>query len=404
MFAQFKNFLSAKPEGVTQSYLVECESLRGFAILLVVLFHGFLELKYPHDSNPSILSSYIREGQTGVTLFFVLSGFLLSLGLLNQTKFNASRFYINRILRIVPLYSLWVITAGIFFQKLYDTLTALLFWDLSIYKLYPFGTTWWSLMVEVQFYLLLPWLILLFKSPQWRWSLWPLLILASLFYLDITGHWDWLADKWFVVPDPKSSLFGRWPAFLCGALLAWIHQRYGHKLREKFQAQAWLAKGGGDTILFGLILLLGLELKWIASMDQMSAFLYYFDHFAIEAFLWTLLVATILYLPLFTARLWVNPLWNFFGLISYSLYLCHGVVIFFGFRHIPTLLTSTLSITLSHEQLIALCILIAIVFSVVSYHFIEKPALRLKTKLIKQSAGPLDSNESLGKDSSYESR
>ena len=71
------------PSGLSpgRRYLEECESVRGWAIILVFLFHwqGGIRGYDPIEGQPSLLLSFLYAGSTGVTLFFVLSGFLLSL-------------------------------------------------------------------------------------------------------------------------------------------------------------------------------------------------------------------------------------------------------------------------------------------------------------------------------------
>jgi len=59
-------------------YLIELECLRGVAILLVFFFHAYGISLGKLVGTGNIFLSYIISGNTGVTLFFVLSGFLLS--------------------------------------------------------------------------------------------------------------------------------------------------------------------------------------------------------------------------------------------------------------------------------------------------------------------------------------
>ena len=66
----------------TGNYLPELESLRGIAILLVFWFHveGVLFLPRPRPLEVVLpWQAFVRAGHTGVSLFFVLSAFLLSL-------------------------------------------------------------------------------------------------------------------------------------------------------------------------------------------------------------------------------------------------------------------------------------------------------------------------------------
>ena len=80
------------------------DHLRTLAIVSVVLFH------YPKLSNakPDWLVSASQFGWTGVYLFFVLSGFLISSQLFKQinenNRFSFKQFFLKRIFRILPAY------------------------------------------------------------------------------------------------------------------------------------------------------------------------------------------------------------------------------------------------------------------------------------------------------------
>src|ERR1700730_17638830 len=81
-------------------YIPQLDVLRGLAVLDVMLYHAA-------DIVPSLhLTPIFRLGYTGVDLFFVLSGFLIT-GILVTTKDNEGyflNFYARRALRIWPLY------------------------------------------------------------------------------------------------------------------------------------------------------------------------------------------------------------------------------------------------------------------------------------------------------------
>ena len=78
--------------------------MRGIAILLVILFHHTLMRQ--ETAFDRVYVNFVRLGWSGVDLFFVLSGFLIT-GLLLDAKGGAGyfrNFYIRRTLRIFPLY------------------------------------------------------------------------------------------------------------------------------------------------------------------------------------------------------------------------------------------------------------------------------------------------------------
>jgi peptidoglycan/LPS O-acetylase OafA/YrhL len=89
----------------------ELDSLRGIAILLVLFFHGFDHsgLVWSRFTGPArVFITAAVGGWTGVYLFFVLSGFLIT-GILLDSKPKPNyyrRFYIRRALRILPAFYL----------------------------------------------------------------------------------------------------------------------------------------------------------------------------------------------------------------------------------------------------------------------------------------------------------
>src|SRR5262249_37413245 len=84
------------------------DGLRGVAILLVMVHH--LWVLKPRTGLESCLENVAKLGVSGVGLFFVLSGFLIT-GILLQTRQRPHyfrNFYMRRVLRIMPLYYLLV--------------------------------------------------------------------------------------------------------------------------------------------------------------------------------------------------------------------------------------------------------------------------------------------------------
>src|ERR1700722_14014391 len=81
------------------------DGLRGVAILLVFMNHLLLAL-VPANRIDSRIRALGLTGWTGVDLFFVLSGFLIT-GILLDTKGRTHwwrNFFVRRALRIMPLY------------------------------------------------------------------------------------------------------------------------------------------------------------------------------------------------------------------------------------------------------------------------------------------------------------
>jgi peptidoglycan/LPS O-acetylase OafA/YrhL len=144
--------------------------LRAVAIIVVVIYHSALfGFKLPGRID--------RFGWIGVDLFFVLSGYLIGGQLLaplaRGNKINLRRFFARRGLRIMPAY--FVVLAVYFllpsWREYPDMSQPLWKFLLSIQNIALHGGTAfshaWSLAVEDQFYLVLPFLLLfLFRNPR----------------------------------------------------------------------------------------------------------------------------------------------------------------------------------------------------------------------------------------------
>ncbi len=369
----FENIIQA--EGKNKTYLVECEAIRGLAILLVLLFHCSLRIERVSPITPNLFTSFMLAGNTGVTLFFVLSGFLLNLPFMAGVPVRPRNFFIKRALRILPMYACVVIFGTIYRHDIVAGIKALLFLNTQISALWPFGAVWWSLAVEVQFYLLLPFLHLLWRSQHWRWLLLPMLIVACYLYYEITRSNQ---GNYYFVHSARDSILTLWPTFLCGAILAAVHARYGVAIKNYFHDSKLFRSGFSDLFVGLLILLLAFILLEVSRIGYAKAYLFHFDHVVVEAAVWSLIIATMLYLPAYTKNIITHPILVFLGFISYSLYLLHAPVVFFGLRFLGQFSSVTKSLSL--PALLGVCVAAAVALSMLTYRLIEKPMLNLKNK------------------------
>ena len=162
------------PTSQTATYLLHhrikiLDGFRGLAILLVVGYHYF---------------NFFSFGWTGVDLFFVLSGFLITGKLVESlgAEHYFRTFYINRILRIVPLYYIILLLFFVLIPFLLPSFVSVSFKELLHQQIYywtfavniydavhgwPLNVTlihFWSLACEMQFYLLWPFIIYFFYN------------------------------------------------------------------------------------------------------------------------------------------------------------------------------------------------------------------------------------------------
>ena len=146
-------------------HMPSLDSIRGLAVLMVILFHGFGG--YPWAAvlggfwGP-LAQSVIGCGRFGVNVFFVLSGFLIT-GLLmkaRERKDFYQNFYIRRVLRILPVYLLVLLILKLWHVVDFAFVAAAVLFLANFSKLfgaplYEYGSLW-SLAVEEHFYLIWP--------------------------------------------------------------------------------------------------------------------------------------------------------------------------------------------------------------------------------------------------------
>lgn len=161
--------------------------IRAIAILLVIVYHVWLP--FGVADFPQIIKNVISNFNSGVDLFFVLSGFLIYSGILKYfdrpERFDKKRFFFARSLRIFPAYYFCLSILYLYFQGQFDRLSLIEnpnefqlaelksvsevlrssyadFLYISNYTKQRLSLVGWSLSIEEQFYLILPFFTTLF--------------------------------------------------------------------------------------------------------------------------------------------------------------------------------------------------------------------------------------------------
>ncbi len=245
------------------------DGVRGIAILMVLVFHS-IPLK-----GGSLLSTalipLVKPMWSGVDLFFVLSGFLIT-GILLDTKQQDGyfqKFYVRRVLRIFPLY--YGILLGLFVLiplvawlgnlTILDNLMASEYYSASAEKqhwlwlylhnfvqatgehMYPGFGHFWSLAIEEQFYMLWPLIVFFLPVGQLR----KLCIAVAVLTLALRfGMLHFGYSTWAI----RHITFCRIDTLVLGGLVAIILREEG---LEKWQrAWSWIA-GVSGLILVGMM-------------------------------------------------------------------------------------------------------------------------------------------------------
>lgn len=164
------------------------DHLRSLAILLVLMYH------YRAFKHPAWIDAIGRFGWTGVDLFFVLSGFLISGQLFKEIERSGNvslrTFFVKRFFRIIPPY---IFTLALYFlfpffrerealSSFWKFITFTQNYALDVIHRGTFSHAW-SLCIEEQFYLFLPLMLLVaLKTKVFRYTVYfsAFLIIFSL--------------------------------------------------------------------------------------------------------------------------------------------------------------------------------------------------------------------------------
>ncbi len=196
------------------------DGIRALALLLVLLEHASGTPRFPFPQVHAWLPS---SGFFGVQIFFVLSGFLqTSLLLADERRYGrvlVRRFYAKRLLRIAPLCVIYVLAVGAYSAVSRHPLTFLdvasvLFCFRHVVDGAPLFAHFWSLSIEILFYLTWPLLLARLPAPHRAGT-----ALAAVFVIPLTSlaiqaiHADTTALHLSQFFRGEAILLGCWLAF-----------------------------------------------------------------------------------------------------------------------------------------------------------------------------------------------
>ncbi|RZL09060.1 MAG: acyltransferase [Rubrivivax sp.] len=367
----------------TGAYFPALDHVRALAIYVVFVYH-FMHAHqivpvtgYAPDWPPF---SVFKEGQTGVSLFMVLSGYMFQ-KLLGGQRLRYGQFLLNRALRLAPLLLLVMALTGIK-NHLAGNLDAY-GRDLLLGFLAP---TWpngaWSVTVELHFYLLMPLLLALVRAPRafWLMALAAPVLMRLALYLEhpvitnlsnftLIGHIDH-----FIIGMMSARVAalatGRHKAFMAAtvAYLAyfWYHDHLDAAVGSLKPESLWIYHALIEGLYYGFA---------IAWYDQS------FRH-----------------VPGRVSRLVAS-----YGQYSYSIYLLHSFFVFKTAEYIDRFV-------LPLNNFYLCCLVASLCFAAcwplgyLSHRFVEQPFLRLRKTYLRPAApepllpatpSPADTNDAL---------
>lgn len=316
-----------KGSNLSRNHIAGLDGLRAVAIIGVVLYH--------------IFPNTVKGGFLGVTLFFVLSGYLIAVTSKNDLEnsdFSIIHFYKKRIKRIYPALILMVfITIGLLkllapnvISNIKGEVSSIFlgynnWWQISQNASYftkitnasPF-THLWSLAVELQYYLIWPFLFMLYnfmsKSKLKKYSIYLFLGLAVIFsfIMPITYKSDVDVSRIYYGTDTR--IF----SLLFGSLLGLLPRRkLGSKISDKKKRNLTIA-----FITYMVILIVS-----FIYIDGQSTFLYR-GGMIIETFVFYQIIRLVSDERLASKKYLDLPVLSWIGKRSYEIYLWQYPVIF----------------------------------------------------------------------------
>ncbi|MBY7124448.1 acyltransferase [Bacillus sp. 16GRE42] len=349
----------------------ELDSIRGLAALTVVFGHFCLMLPSLPNSIKFSPLRFLWAGGEAVIVFYVLSGFVLSMALYHS-KTNYWGYLIKRFVRIYIPYYFWIIITFVLFilfssyevvglrDWFYDR------WQGSITKLdilnhfvllnnfftENYNPVIWSLAQEMRISIVFPLLFLLFYKLNWKKT-----ILFALSFSFISVFLNMLhigkAEGFY---NGYADTLHFTSMFMVGMLLFKYKEKliYSYRNMKKFKK--------GFLIALGIILYLYSILIYGFSRNDTT--------FLLKD--WGVVMGVSIFIIMAMSNLKVKAFLNknvfvYLGEISYSIYLCHFPIMMLLFKLLYTKIPIFFLLTL--------CIAMTLLFSIISYHLIEKKCI-----------------------------
>jgi peptidoglycan/LPS O-acetylase OafA/YrhL len=302
-------------------YFPGLNGLRAISVLAVVISHTTTGL-YHFNIDPGIFGT-LPDGNPkglwladyGVTIFFVLSGFLITFLLQSekeQQPISVKKFYLRRILRIWPLYYAYVLIVvaicliyGFYLNQ--QSLMYVLFFGANIPFLLntsiPLLIHYWSLGVEEQFYIFWPWVNKKIKSLFW----FTVIAIVCIMTIKLVLHFRQPNSFW-----ERAIQITRLHCMMIGGLGAILYKQR-HPLFLRFADNKFT-----QLICWLFILLVALNKYHFVSVIDTE-------------------IIAVVALLLIIGQIQVknrlinleNRIMDFLGKISYGIYVLHPVILFF---------------------------------------------------------------------------
>lgn len=356
----------------TAIYFPGLNGIRAIAAIAVVISHTTLALK-DFNLNPAIFGVFadgkpkgLNLAGYGVSIFFVLSGFLITYLLLKEKEksdIDVKKFYVRRILRIWPLYYLYfaivILISWIMYREIHNlsSINFYIFFSANI----PFilGSEinylghYWSLGVEEQFYLFWPWIC---KKVN-RLLFFCISLLGIFVFVKLYCH--------VFYPNSVIELFlnvTRFHCMLIGAIGAILYYKK-HQIVNKIFVNKTL-----QIISWAILFLVAINQFHIASV---------IDNEIISVVAVIIIIGQI---EIMTRIVNLDlSLFDYLGKISYGIYVVHPLLILLLSKVIGKMVLPS---SLKYILVYCLVLLLTLLVSHLSYTYFEKYFLNLKKRFV----------------------
>lgn len=360
----------------------DIQVLRAIGMLLILIGH-----------MPVALPNFLLHGYSFVSLFFVISGYLM-VKVFNHkygTSFKSvtviKKEFVNKFFRLIPLMYIWILIyfiVGTFINNYGGSYGDMSRWAselkasvLLIYNYYLAGLSigglfgqYWSLFVEIHFYIISVIIFLVIRNNKARLVISSIIVLASIFLL----------RPFTQVNLVRYSTHTQLDSCFMGVIIACLFEDKPYLSKFKIPVAI-------KTVISSILVMLLFLSPYV--FDN------YFDNMNVKYFVYLILASSLLFL----AR--ENDDWIFGGVLekakklfvalgdaSASTYVCH-IILFSGIYSniysntnlIPNCIKNT---TWGICLQVIFLITVACVVGRISYEFIEKPYAKFGKDIVKQ--------------------
>ena len=379
------------------------DGLRALACLLVVWHHTTQRFN-PENSAPLIqlIHFFGMRAEVGVSLFFVLSGCLLSLpfwnSFINASKIPSLRFYvINRAARIMPAFwfnlvfctviAIWLFDQNINWWRFISGLLFINSYHYSSFFPAELNGPLWSIGLEIWCYLLLPIVLFIIIKNTKRISLAVVGIIFWIITLQFLNPWiissfmtgdklkGWQygltggAKQWL----PYWNIGSFFTQFLCGSLAALIIL----SLRSRGISKSRVFDL--STVIFAMVAILLVANRLVPGAP---------DSFTKQPYLapfYAVLMAGVLVsasLSKHVHKLLDNKFFKWIAKLSFSIYLWHVFIIeIIGRRFMEKYVYYGLTDSLDWVLISTIVMVSSILIAAISWRFLESPVLKYARKI-----------------------